>query len=66
MTETLPESPIPRKRLQIDSDSEEDNFKSTSSKSSLQVPEKQTVPGRRRVSKMVSKSHIDKDGFLGM
>ncbi|ODM88589.1 hypothetical protein Ocin01_18092 [Orchesella cincta] len=67
--ESLPESPLPKRRIQIESDSEDDeDIKKEPSKPEEPVKtideSKSTGTGRRRVAKMVSKSFLDKDGFL--
>ncbi|CAL8094730.1 unnamed protein product [Orchesella dallaii] len=68
--ESLPESPVPKRRIQIESDSDDDfkeePIKAMESEEVVTTPKENTVAvsGRKRVAKMVSKSYLDKDGFL--
>jgi len=59
----LPESPIPHKRLLIDSDSEDD-FEKPNSKIKTESPETPCLPGKKRVRKTVSKTYMDENGYM--
>lgn len=59
---------MPRKRIQIDSDSDDDVKETRTKTPEPEEPKevKTAIPaGRKRVAKMISKSYLDKDGFLG-
>lgn len=61
-----PEPSVPRKRIQIESDSDDD-FKESPKKADkvIENESKKVVAGRKRVAKLISKTYVDKDGFLG-
>lgn len=70
-SDCLPESPVSKRRNLIESDSEEEETRKPEKESNPKDANdnnttKTFTPGRRKVSKTISKTSVNDEGFLGM